>query len=618
MQEPRSLLADVSRIYNGAREADDGQKCCVAPHPELQEKIKTELETLRTQASTGLGPLLQMRAPQRVGFNDGLVVPGDRLPLGSPPAVARAVALDRAPLRGTVRVIVVLVDFSDQPMAASRQHFHDLFFSTGVLPNGSVREYFTEVTNGLITIAGEVAGPYRMPRTMVAYANGESGTGASLPNARTMARDAATAANPDVNFGPYDNDGDGFADAFIVVHAGPGGEVTGNADHIWSHKWVLSGGAFNADGTQIFAYLTVPEDARIGVCAHELGHLLFGFPDLYDTDYSSSGIGNFCLMAGGSWNAGGDVPCHPSAWCKANQGWASVVNQTANETVSLDDVKTGRRIYRLWKDGGSSTEYFLVENRQKILYDREMPGDGLFIWHIDETIETNSDERHPKVALKQADGKKQLESGANRGDAADPYPGTGNKTSFNASSEPSSRSYAGSDTCVAITNIGPSGSTMTARFAVRCGKEVQKDLKDGKDIRKEKPEVKEWRKDKERWEKSLRWEKPIGEKRPEKPNTDKGIGFDKSPTEKFGDKLFETRFAPGAPEPGPTLQELEARLSALEQSVAGLEPFIGGDLRPDLRQGALSEEGDLEDIQRRMMEGDAQAKRLMDTRLPPR
>ena len=51
------------------------------------------------------------------------------------------------------------------------------------------------------------------------------------------------------------------------------------------------GGALNADGTKVFGYLTVPEDCRIGVCAHELGHLLFGWPDLYDTDESSSGLG---------------------------------------------------------------------------------------------------------------------------------------------------------------------------------------------------------------------------------------------------------------------------------------------------------------------------------------
>ena len=89
---------------------------------------------------------------------------------------------------------------------------------------------------------------------------------------------------------------------------------------------MLSGVRVRADGDQIYAYLTVPEDARIGVCAHELGHLLFGWPDLYDTDNTSDGIGNWCLMAGGSWNGGGDTPAHPSAWCKAQQEWVTVVD----------------------------------------------------------------------------------------------------------------------------------------------------------------------------------------------------------------------------------------------------------------------------------------------------
>jgi M6 family metalloprotease-like protein len=92
-----------------------------------------------------------------------------------------------------------------------------------------------------------------------------------------------------------------------VVHSGSGGEETGNSGDIWSHKWTLPS-VYATDATQIFAYLTIPEDAKIGVCAHELGHLLFGFPDLYDVDDSSEGIGSWCLMAAGSWNGGGDVP----------------------------------------------------------------------------------------------------------------------------------------------------------------------------------------------------------------------------------------------------------------------------------------------------------------------
>ena len=98
---------------------------------------------------------------------------------------------------------------------------------------------------------------------------------------------------PQVNFAPYDNDGNGFVDAFIVIHAGAGAEETGNPSDIWSQNGSL-GGALTADGTKIYGYLTVPENCKIGVCAHELGTLLFGFPDLYDRDGSSEGIGNWC------------------------------------------------------------------------------------------------------------------------------------------------------------------------------------------------------------------------------------------------------------------------------------------------------------------------------------
>lgn len=611
------FLSDLTRIYRAAADPSDGSKCAVAPHPDLQAKIKAELEGLKAGASDLTRASLGLRQIPRVGFNDGLTVPGDTLPLGTPPSVARAVALDRAPLRGNVRVIVVLADFSDLQMAATQQHFRDLFFSTGVLPNGSVRDYFTEVTNGLVTLTGDVVGPLRLPRTLAAYANGASGTGGSHPNAQDMALDAAVAANPLVNFAPFDNDGNGFVDAFIVIHAGPGAEVTGSAGHIWSHKWVLPGGAYNADGTQIYAYLTVPEDCRIGVCAHELGHLLFGWPDLYDTDYSSEGLGNWCLMAGGSWNGGGDVPAHPSAWCKVNQGWVSVSNPTTNQQVSIQDVKAGHQVLRLWKSGGASSEYFLVENRQRTLYDRNLPGDGLLVFHVDDTISANSNEAHPKVALLQADGAKHLENGANRGDAGDPFPGSANNATFNKASTPSSKSYAGADTCVAITQISPSAATMTARISVVCLKKREKELvkeKPEKDVIKEKPEkdlIKDKReKDflKDKREKDFKDIKEWKEKDKDR--------FEKPPSEKLVDKPGEG--GGGGRSGGAPQGDLESRVAALEGALAGLEPFIGRELRPDLGAAALEYENDLEDVRAQMLEGAVGAKRLMDTKPPDR
>jgi immune inhibitor A len=631
--------------------------CAVGPSPELRDRWAAELQRVKKRGTRAETNALGLeRKPRRLGFDDGVIIPPEEFPLGTPVSVISRAAADRAPLRGTVRVIVVLVQFSDKAMGNDANHFRDLFFSTGVLPHGSVKEYYNEVTNGLVSLSGDVVGPYQMPQTLAWYANNNYGIGKGGGAFRSpqLAHDAAVAADPDVNFGPYDNDGNGFVDAFIVVHAGQGAEVTGNAGDIWSHKSTLST-AYSTDNTKIYGYLTIPEDAKIGVCAHELGHLLFGFPDLYDTDYTSEGIGNWCLMAGGSWNGGGDVPAHPSAWCKANQGWASVTSITANGSVSIPDVKTSHNLLRLWKDGTAGPEYFLVENRQRTGFDADLPGDGLLAWHIDENQPGNTDENHYKVALLQADGNRDLELNHNRGDAGDPYPGSSNNTSLTAGSTPNTKSYAGQDTCVSITSISPSGPTMTATISVHCGKTLVKDLKDGpkdlkdgpkdvKDLRKDTKElakdlkdgrkdlkdgpkdVKDLRKDTKELAKDLKdGRKDIKESLKDSKDAAKE---GKDLKEGAGDKPFDR---PGGGDLGgggfgagadyydadsgagyDRIGELEARVAALEATVAAgaAQPFIGSDLRPDLIGGPAADQGNLTG---RMASADPSAKREFDT-----
>jgi immune inhibitor A len=616
------------------RRAED--RCLVAPSPELGDRIKAEVERLNASDEARQGGLRAvLRAPRRPGFNDGLIIPGSYFPLGTSVETVRSAAAQRSPLHGTLNVAVVLIDFDDRPMTQPASHFEELFFSEGVLTNGSVREYFTDVTNGLVTLTGDVVGPYRLPRDMAEYANGDSGTGMVAPNARTMANDAVTAADPDIDFGPYDNDGNGFVDAFVVVHAGSGAEQTGSVDDIWSHKWVLPAQR-NVDSTKIYAYLTVPEDARIGVCAHELGHLLFGLPDLYDIDNTSEGIGNWCLMAGGSWGGGGDTPVHPSAWCKAQQEWVTVQNVTTNGSLSIADVKDSHTVYRLWKDGAAGQEYFLVENRQADRRDVSLPGGGLLIWHVDEAISNNSDEAHYKVALKQADGDRDMENNVNRGDGGDCYPGSTDNRTFDHTSTPSSKSYGGLNTCVVVSAISDAGPVMTADVKVQCvTKSPIKDFVDGKGRWKDVKEPwKEGLKDlkepwKERIKDGIKEKDGIFDKWPEKPATDKAVAYDKPPfTEKVVEgkpmdgkltdgkvvdgkladgKLADGKLTDGKPADGgfelpapPDPGALERRLAALEAAVAalthgvaqGATPFIGAALRPDLRQSALLEEPD--------------------------
>ena len=157
------------------------ERCLVAPSPEAQARLRERLRDVAARA--GLSRTRVGLVPQdRAGFNDGLIRPGTDFPVGTPLRVARAGALARAPLRGTVRVLVTLVDFSDKPMTLPAAHFKDLFFSEGKLPNGSVREYFTEVSGGKIKMTGEVVGPFRLTHPITTYAGGESGTENPAPN----------------------------------------------------------------------------------------------------------------------------------------------------------------------------------------------------------------------------------------------------------------------------------------------------------------------------------------------------------------------------------------------------------------------------------------------------
>ena len=90
-------------------------------------------------------------------------------------------------------------------------------------------------------------------------------------------------------------------------------------------------------------------------------------------------------------------------------------------------------VYKIELDFDQSSEYLLIENRQRGSFDSLLPLGGLAIWHIDESMYYygNSLEGYPGqpywpangnhyfVALLQADGRYDLERGYNRGDYAD-------------------------------------------------------------------------------------------------------------------------------------------------------------------------------------------------------
>ncbi|MGB7062052.1 MAG: M6 family metalloprotease domain-containing protein [Candidatus Zixiibacteriota bacterium] len=442
------------------------------PHPDLYERVRTGEASIPEH-------LLDPQLMQARGIDQPSMHPiSETYPMGTGPV-------------GNFNVLVLLVDFSDNPSGVNVSFFDTLMFENQF---GCVRHYYQQVSYGTLDIVTvnlpSVTGWQTAPQTYAYYVDGQYGLGAYPTNCQKLVEDLVDLTDPLVDFSQYDNDSDGYVDALVVVHTGSGAELTGDTNDVWSHKWGVTWSWSSSnlkDGVQVWDYSMQPEywlnpyDMTCGVYCHELGHV-FGLPDLYDTDYTSYGVGDWSLMAGGSWNGWlGDSPAHPDAWCMTRLGYvtASVVasNTTGAQVPAIENSPTA---YKLWTSGSPADEYFLVSNRQRTGYDSALPYDGLLIWHVDESISdygANDDEWYPghtayghyKVALEQSDGLWQLEKTVPFGFVTysnDPFPGSLDRRTFDDSSLPNSKSYADVGTHVSVVNVSNSGDTMTCDFYV--------------------------------------------------------------------------------------------------------------------------------------------------------
>jgi immune inhibitor A len=442
------------------------------PHPSLLEKIEK-----------GVIPVpyaLEKRAELLAKGVDSPVNPGANGTLHSLAKAAQA--------QSARNILCIVVEFSDKVHQLSPYYFDTLLFYDR---QGTVANYYKEVSYTNLTVVTvdlpSATGWQTAPQTYAYYCNGNNGLGTYPHNSQKLCEDLVDLVDPIVNFANYDNDGDGFVDGLIIVHTGPGAELTGSANDIWSHKWGIN--PRTKDGKKVSTYTIQPEywlnpgDMTCGVFAHEMGHAFFDLPDLYDVDYTSNGIGRWSIMAGGSWNGTlGNSPAHYDAWSRIQAGFNVATNVISNiNGQSIPNVEgTGTNsIFRLWTNGNIGNEYFLIENRRRTGYDTNLPSEGLLIWHVDEAQATldntdNADEWYPghtssghyRLALVQADNLYQLEKKTSNGDGGDPFPGTTNKISFAAASSPSSNDYSGVGTLVGVTNISAAGATMTADLSV--------------------------------------------------------------------------------------------------------------------------------------------------------
>jgi M6 family metalloprotease-like protein len=387
---------------------------------------------------------------------------------------------------------------------------------------GSMREHYRDMSYGAFDLQGGVFGWYPLPQTSLFYqgASGDNGlvTDAASGQAGAFIRHTLEAADATVDFRIYDNDGpdnvpnsgddDGYVDLVMFVHPNDGGEC--GSDEVWSHSFSYSGWAqhngqpfftndigANGQPLKVDDYTIMPAIScfggriEIGVFSHEFGHAL-GLPDLYDRSafdpagaVTTGGMGLYCLMAAGSYGGDYEHPATPTqmcAWSKEELGFLTPKEIVCDETIALYATDRAPEAIKLWRDGDYSThEWFYVENREPIKWDRYLLGNGFLITHADNNVTTQNDEAcpaggpcpttHPLLMVIEADGTFEMQAAAPPvigpwfGEAEDFFH-AGGDSAWDDLTVPSARGHDGLPTGVSVRNIGPSGEKMYASFSV--------------------------------------------------------------------------------------------------------------------------------------------------------
>ena len=309
----------------------------------------------------------------------------------------------KAAFTGTKRGLVILAQYSDVKFqsAHNKALYENIMNKEGYTDSngfqGSVRDYFKAQSGGVFDLQFDVVGPVTLSKAQSYYGSNDD-NGEDEHAAEMVAEACQLADAQGTDFSQYDWTGDGEVDQVYVVYAGKGEADSGVEETIWPHEYSLSdaaeygdgSGALTLDGVKVDTYACGSEvDAYnhiegIGTFCHEFSHCL-GYPDMYDTDYAGYfGMGDLDLMCSGSYNGDGFVPAGYTAWEKWTAGWLEPT-ELSDEDVAVENLKAiseGGGAYVIYNQAHKD-EYYLVENRQKTGWDRELPAKGLMVTHVD-------------------------------------------------------------------------------------------------------------------------------------------------------------------------------------------------------------------------------------------
>jgi immune inhibitor A len=309
--------------------------------------------------------------------------------------------------------LIILVEFPDVPHTIDKRYAQKRFFR-------QLNEYVQEMSYGKVCIQGHVTDKwYRMPHPIAEYRISSRNLEVDRSRLSKLILDALAEADEDVNLSKYS-----FVAIFMGARVKDYGMIglCGYPGMLgWSTQEIpkTKSGQVVRGGVAIFSY-----QAHLGTLFHDVAHVLGGVregkrmvPCLYDHDLQAKPGPMRETFVDATVNMGfwDPMSCHYhkweipppgiSSWTKMRLDWLDpskvrVIKPGEKRETLLGPLGEAAAETLVIKIPLTESTYYLIENRQPIGFDRNLPGSGVLIMHADDSV---AECRHGRSPVKLMD-----------------------------------------------------------------------------------------------------------------------------------------------------------------------------------------------------------------------
>ena len=299
---------------------------------------------------------------------------------------------------GTKKALVLMLKFKDVRPKFNVRQMKPRYFN-------KLNRYVEHVSYGKTRIRGDIKGWYTLPEPVKAYRISRRNLEVDKGRIRKLVQHGIDMADEDVDFSAYD---------FVLLSLGAQRKdygMMGYCAYPGLMGWKKGNPFETKSGGKIPGGVAVYcENAHVGVIFHDVAHILGGvrsgrriMPCLYDHDLQAQkgtfrGYYQFYIVNMGYWDP---MSCHfydrklgpPGicSWTRMRLNWLDeqslcLVEKGKDATCTLGPLAKPDAGAAAIKIPLDRDRYYLVENRQPIGSDRNLPGSGVLVLYCDDTV----------------------------------------------------------------------------------------------------------------------------------------------------------------------------------------------------------------------------------------